>query len=364
VKAENMVAATNLSDETALAYHGGGLAAARRLFPYAPEPWLDLSTGINAATYPFAPVSAAAYARLPEAESIAALEAAAAASFRLAAGAGIVAAPGTQALIQLLPRLLGAKKVAILGFTYAEHERVWAASGAEVTVCDRLDELARADLAIVVNPNNPDGRFCDPRSLSALARGMAAGGKSLIVDEAFIDLMSRESSLAPLLPLPGVLALRSFGKTFGLAGLRLGFALGETSLTDALRDALGPWAVSGPAVEIGIEAYRDRDWLNQTAAQLARDCARLDALLEAAGFDIVGGTPLFRLARRERAEEMFRRLCEAGVLTRPFAARPDWLRFGVPNSDEDFARLGQALDQGSLGQASLGRGSFGQGSRD
>lgn len=339
-----MVAATNLSDETALAYHGGGLAAARRLFPCAPEPWLDLSTGINATPFPFAPVSAAAYARLPEAEAIAALETAAAESFGLGAGAGIIAAPGTQALIQLLPRLLGAKKVSILGFTYAEHERVWAASGAEVTVCDRLDELARADLAIVVNPNNPDGRHCNPRDLRDLARGMAAEGKSLIVDEAFIDLFPRENSLAPLLPLPGAIVLRSFGKTFGLAGLRLGFALGETSLTEALRAALGPWAVSGAAVEIGIEAYRDRAWLNQTAARLKRDCTSLDALLASAGFEIVGGTHLFRLARHERVEQIFRRLCGAGVLTRPFAARPDWLRFGVPHGENDFARLGLSLD--------------------
>jgi cobalamin biosynthesis protein CobC len=343
-----MVAATNLSDETALAYHGGGLAAARRLFPHAPEPWLDLSTGINAAPFPFSHVSAAAYMRLPEAEAISALEAAAAESFGLGSGAGIVAAPGTQALIQLLPRLLGSKKVAILGFTYAEHERVWAASGAEVAVCERLDELARADLAVVVNPNNPDGRLCDARELRDLARGMAAEGKSLIVDEAFIDLMPRENSLAPLLPLPDLIVLRSFGKTFGLAGLRLGFALGEEHLTDTLRALLGPWAVSGAAVEIGIEAYRDRVWLNETAARLTRDCARLDALLAAAGFAMIGGTPLFRLVRHESAEKIFRRLCGTGVLTRPFAARPDWLRFGVPHGEENFARLARALGQDSL----------------
>jgi cobalamin biosynthetic protein CobC len=101
--------------------------------------------------------------------------------------------------------------------------------------------------------------------------------------------------------------------------------------------------VSGVAVEIGTEAYRDRAWLAQSAARLAQDCARLDALLDAAGFEVVGGTPLFRLARRERAEKIFRRLCEAGVLARPFAGRPDWLRFGVPNGEENFTRLAQAL---------------------
>jgi cobalamin biosynthetic protein CobC len=338
-----MDAATNLSDETALAYHGGSLSAARRLFPLAPEPWLDLSTGINATAYPFAPVTADAYARLPEAESIAALEAAAARSFRLGASAAVVAAPGTQALIQLLPRLLGAKRIAILGFTYGEHERVWAAGGAEVVICDRLDELTQADAGLIVNPNNPDGRLHDAHTLGALAREMGARGKSLIVDEAFIDLLPPEKSLAPLLPLPGALVLRSFGKTYGLAGLRLGFALGERARIAAFRAALGPWAVSGAAVEIGIKAYRDEDWLRQSAALLARDGARLDALLRENGFAIVGGTPLFRLARHQRAGEIFNRLCRAGVLTRPFAARPDWLRFGIPQGEKDFARLAEAL---------------------
>ena len=338
-----MDAATNLSDETALAYHGGGLSAARRLFPQAPEPWLDLSTGINATPYPFAPVSDAAYARLPEAESVATLEAAAAQNFRLGANAAIVAAPGTQALIQLLPRLLGAKKIAILGLTYGEHERVWSASGAEVAICENLDELARADASVIVNPNNPDGRLCDAGKLGALARDMGARGKSLIVDEAFIDVLPRETSLAPLLPLPGALVLRSFGKTYGLAGLRLGFALGERARIDAFRAALGPWAVSGAAVEIGVQAYRDEAWLDRAATVLEKDGARLDALLQAAGFDRIGGTPLFRLARHDETQKIFRRLCEAGVLTRPFAARPDWLRFGIPQGDADFARLAAAL---------------------
>jgi cobalamin biosynthetic protein CobC len=343
VKAENMDVATNLSDETALAYHGGGLSAARRLFPQAAEPWLDLSTGINATPYPFTPVSAAAYARLPEAESVAALEAAAAQNFRLGASAGIVAAPGTQALIQLAPCALGAKTIAILGFTYGEHERVWAASGAEVAICESFEDLARADAAVIVNPNNPDGRLHDADKLGALARDMGARGKSLIVDEAFIDVLPRESSLAPLLPLPGALVLRSFGKTYGLAGLRLGFALGERARIDALRAALGPWAVSGAAVEIGLQAYRDEAWLDRAAAVLEKDGARLDALLQAAGFDIIGSAPLFRLARHDEAQKIFRRLCEASVLTRPFAARPDWLRFGIPQGDADFARLAAAL---------------------
>ena len=275
----------------------------------------------------------------PSLNSIAALEAAAAQNFRLGAGAGCVAAPGTQSLIQLLPRVYPAKKVAILGFTYAEHESVWAASGAEVKIHDRLDDLAGANAAVIVNPNNPDGRLVGPNDLLRLARQLSSRGKILIVDEAFVDFLPREASLAPLLPLPGAVVLRSFGKTYGLAGLRLGFALGEAGTMALLRQKLGPWAVSGAAVEIGLRAYADDDWLARSAARLHKDGARLDALLLRSGFALLGGAPLFRLARHARADAIFRRLGEGGALVRPFAARPEWLRFGVPHADADFDRL-------------------------
>jgi cobalamin biosynthetic protein CobC len=335
VKAENM--ANPLGE---LAYHGGGLSAAARLFPQAPKPWLDLSTGVNAVAYPFAPPSPEAFARLPEAESIAALEAAAARFFGLG-GADCVAASGTQALLQILPRLIPAKKVGVLGFTYAEHGRCWAASGAEIFTAGTPEDLFPAEVAVIVNPNNPDGRLLSAQTVRDLAKQFSARGKWLIVDEAFADFLP-EASLAPLLPLPGVVVLRSFGKAFGLAGLRLGFALGVEPFCKRLRQALGPWAVSGAAVEIGLQAYGDAGWLARSAARLAEEGALLDGSLRAAGFEPVGGTPLFRLARHEQAAALFEKLCRAGVLVRPFAEQPDWLRFGIPRG-EDFARLGAAL---------------------
>jgi cobalamin biosynthetic protein CobC len=322
------------------------------LFPLAREPWLDLSTGINPLAYPCGDLSETAFSRLPEAESIAKLEAAAATFFGLGevfgAGGNCVAAPGTQSLIQLLPRLFPAKNVALLGFTYAEHEKAWTASGAEARKVESLADLARADTAIVVNPNNPDGRLVAAEDLVALAHQRAARDGLLVVDEAFVDFLPRAKSLAPYLPLPGLIVLRSFGKTFGLAGLRLGFALCGQEEAKKLRAALGPWAVSGAAVEIGVRAYQDRDWLAQSAARLERDGARLDALLRETGFDMLGGTPLFRLARHPEATKIFERLCAGGILTRPFAARPDWLRFGIPREGADFDRLAQILGAKNL----------------
>ncbi|MBV9569299.1 MAG: threonine-phosphate decarboxylase, partial [Hyphomicrobiales bacterium] len=137
-------------------YHGGDLAAARLRFPEAPRPFMDLSTGINPSPYPTGALSREAWTRLPEPSAIRALEAIAATAYGASTAEGVVAAPGAQALIQLLPRLLDARRVGVLGFTYAEHEASWRAAGVSVSTVEELDALAGFDVAVVVNPNNPD----------------------------------------------------------------------------------------------------------------------------------------------------------------------------------------------------------------
>ena len=314
------------------------MGAARRLFPGAPEPFLDLSTGINPLPYLVPPLPPEAWARLPEPEAEAALREAAARAYGAADPGLVAAAPGTQALIGLLPRLFPARRVRVLGPTYAEHAAAWAAAGAMVEEVADPGALAGAELAVLCQPNNPDGRRHDPAALLALAGQVGR----LVVDEAFADLEEEGLSLAPHLPRPGVIVLRSFGKTYGLAGLRLGFALAEPEAAAALRAALGPWAVSGPALAIGRRALDDAAWRGAAAARLASDAARLDALLTAAGLRVTGGTRLFRLAEGDAAG-WFGRLGRAGILVRRFAARPGWLRFGLPGDATGWSRLETAL---------------------
>ena len=110
-----------------------------------------------------------------------------------------------------------------------------------------------------------------------------------------------------------------------------------------MRDELGPWAVSGPALEIGALALADDDWLRTSAARLQADGRRLDSLLASAGLKIVGGTPLFRLAEHARAPGIADRLASHGIHVRVFARQPDWLRFGLPADEKEFARLKTAL---------------------
>ena len=316
--------------------HGGTLAAVRARFPQVPAPWIDLSTGINPQAYPFGALPDACFTRLPEPDDLAALEAAAARAYGVADARCVVAAPGAQALIQLLPRLLPGARVGVLGPTYEEHALSWRRARRDVRACASLDAFAGCDIGVIVNPNNPTGRIVARPDLLGLARRM-----QLVVDESFADF-SPEASIADAAAQNGAIVLRSFGKTYGLAGVRLGFAIAPRAIAEALRAELGPWRVSGPALAIGLSALADRAWLQAMRAHLAAAVARLDALLVRAGFVIVGGTPLFRLAAHQEAQEVADRLARAGVHIRRFASSPDWLRFGIPG-DDAWSRLEDAL---------------------
>ena len=322
------------------AHHGGNLSAARRLFPDATQPWIDLSTGVNPHPYPMSAIDPQAWTRLPASAALARLEAAAAERYRTRAE--VVAGPGSQALVQMLARLLPARRVGVFGATYPGHARAWEAAGADVSRVDRFEALAACDVAVVVNPNNPDGRIVPAEALQELARKMAP--RLLIVDEAFADFDAADESLAPDLPACAI-ALRSFGKAFGLPGLRLGFAILSPVLAAPLRAALGPWAVSGPAIEIGLKALADSAWLESTRTRLAEEAARLDSLLTSTGWRGIGGTKLFRLAASADASARFLALLRRGVLARPFAEALDRLRFGLPADETAWERLGGALAQ-------------------
>jgi len=326
----------------AFAYHGGALDVARSLAPDAPEPWVDLSTGVNPHSYPLPDLAPEVFTRLPTREGLATLEAAAGRSYG-APPEAVVAGPGSQALIQALARIAPRGAVGVLGRTYGGHAEAFAAAGARIWRAESIEDLEQCAVAVVVNPNNPDGRVAPRSALLALAGRLAARGGQLVVDEAFADFDGAGESLASALPSSGVVVLRSFGKTFGLPGLRLGFAVASPDIRGRLSAALGPWPVSGPAIAIGTRALADFAWTEAIAVRLKREAARLDALLSKAGWRIIGGTRLFRLAARRDAADAFERLLLAGVLTRPFPDAPDELRFGLPGTEADWARLAAAL---------------------
>jgi len=326
-----------LSESGASLPHGGRLEEARRRWPGAPEPFLDLSTGINPHAYPLPPLPPESFARLPEPEALARLEAIAARAYGVADPACVVAAPGTQALIQLLPRLFPAEAATVLGPTYNEHAEAWRRAGVSVRETAEVAGLHDAEVAVLCNPNNPNGARHAPEALFAIARR----ARLLVVDEAFADLEPEPLSLAPHLPLPSVVVLRSFGKAYGLAGLRLGFALGEPGTVEALRALLGPWAVSGPAIATGAVALADEGWRAATRERLRHDGERLRTMLEAAGLQVLGGTRLFVLAAGDPS--LAERLGRAGILVRAFSFAPTRFRFGIPGDEAAWERLQRAL---------------------
>lgn len=320
----------------ALLGHGGRLGAARAAWPDAPTPWLDLSTGINPRPYPAPNLAPETWSRLPDPESLRALETVAAGTFGVEDPARVVAAAGSEALIRLLPRLLAARRVAISARTYGGHAEAWRAAGAEIV--DPGDRSA--DLRVLVNPDNPTGRALPPDQMVEMT------DKPLLVDEAFVEV-DPTLSVAPLAGAPGherLIVLRSFGKFHGLAGARLGFLVAEPDLTARVRQALGDWPVSGPAIAAGLAAYADAAWAVQTRQRLIEDTVQLDRLLRGAGFEIAGGTPLFRLARAPDAPRRFEALARAGILTRPFAWDETLIRFGLPGPEPDWLRLADALE--------------------
>ena len=329
------------ADFQAFTYHGGALQVARRLAPQAPEPWIDLSTGVNPYAYPLPDLEPDAWSRLPDSGALAELEAAAALRYGVADDS-VVAGPGSQALIQALAHVLPRGEVGALGRTYGGFAAAFPAAGAQLLEAKRLEDMNELDVAIVVNPNNPDGRVTPRAALLDLHKRLARRAAALIVDEAFADFEGSDS-LARALPASGAVVLRSFGKTYGLAGLRLGFALASPDIAPLLRAALGSWPVSGPAIAIGIRALADSDWLEATGVRLGNEAVRLDALLQHAGWRIVGGTRLFRLAAHSDARDVFRRLLAAGILARPFADERTWARFGIPGDESAWQRLAAAL---------------------
>ncbi|HEX8989297.1 MAG TPA: aminotransferase class I/II-fold pyridoxal phosphate-dependent enzyme, partial [Rhodocyclaceae bacterium] len=255
----------------------------------------------------------------------------------------------SQAAIMALPSLRPRGTTAILSPTYGEYAAAWQAAGHAVRffVPDELENVAAAcDAVMVANPNNPTGaRFTRCRLLDA-ARTLHDRGGKLIVDEAFADAEDGESlaAIAGSHEAPNLVVLRSLGKFFGLAGARVGFAIGRSAVLERLAEAVGPWAVAHPAREAARAALADVAWQREQRERLHAASARLERLLMVAGLGASSGTALFRYLAAPRAAEIAESLARQGVLVRRFDDPPA-LRFGLPGAEAEWHRLAAALAQ-------------------
>lgn len=315
--------------------HGGNLDAARAA--YGGDGWIDLSTGINRRPFPLPPLPPEVWTALPTAPARAALVDAAARAFG-AAPDSVLPLAGAQAAIQLYPRLAAPGLARVLAPTYNEHAAALTAQGWQVQEVEGFRALAGADLAVVVNPNNPDGRRWTPEALAGLAKRVGL----LVVDESFAD---PHPDLSVAAQAGGnLIVLRSFGKFYGLAGLRLGFLLGDPERLAYLTALAGPWAVSGPALAVGTRALADTAWQIVTTERLTADATRLDRLAGLAGWPLVGGCALFRTYATPDAARAQDHLARRAIWTRRFPYSQTWLRLGLPDGAE-WRRVELALSE-------------------
>ncbi len=299
--------------------HGGGLDAAIARCGGQRADWLDLSTGINPEHYPLPDIPADAWTALPDQAAARALEAAARDFWMVPDEAAVLAAPGASALIANIPRLAPPGPVAIAPHTYNEHEAAFRAAGWQVSA-GAPPPAAR----VIVHPDNPTGRLWPGHDEAPGSRPL------LVIDESFCDIALGNTHVREMAKWPGVIILKSLGKFWGLAGLRLGFAIGDPALIARLEQMLGPWPVSGIAQQAGRIALEDMQWANATRQRMTVDVARLDALVQGRGAELIGGTALFRLFAVDDAARWQERLARGRVWSRIFSHNPRWLRLGLP----------------------------------
>ncbi len=320
--------------------HGGNVRDAAKRYGIPSHEWLDLSTGISPLPYPAGTVEASAWHRLPT-ETNEFLGAAA----HYYGSDRFLPVAGSQAVIQLLPELLGAREVALVQPSYGEHIRAWQAHGASVRVVDEGNieaEGATCDAVVICNPNNPTGTLRSGDGLRNLRRALAARGGWLVVDEAFIDTRPGDSLVRDAGE-PGLVVLRSLGKFFGLAGARVGFLFASEDVLRRSRASLGPWTIAGPSIEVATRALGDSNFHARATTYLKQASLRMQSLLRRLGCDVKGATDFFVWTAVAEARAMQDRFARKGILVRAFDA-PASLRFGLPGPEPAWQRLEKALE--------------------
>jgi cobalamin biosynthetic protein CobC len=327
--------------------HGGKLRVAAQR--YGRDDWLDLSTGINPDHYPVPALADNAWHRLPEDDPALACAAQHYYNARL-----MLPVAGTQAAIQALPRLRPPSRVTIAAPSYAEHAHHWSQHGhaAREAAYDALDaSVADSDVVVICNPNNPTGARVPRTDLLRWAEALHARGGWLVVDEAFADT-DNVYSIADVAGGDGqaaafaesIIVLRSVGKFFGLAGLRLGFVAAAPTLLRGLEELIGPWSISGPAQQIGRAALEDKQWQQHTREHLAKAGARMKRLLAQSGIASTG-TDLFQWWQEPRADAFHEHMARRGIWVRLFRSAARGIRLGLPPDEAGWSRLEAALNE-------------------
>ncbi|SEG82069.1 threonine-phosphate decarboxylase CobD [Marinobacterium lutimaris] len=341
--------------------HGGRLRRAVAEYGIPLERWVDLSTGINPCGWTIPLIDNQTFMRLPENDDE--LEAAAAEYY---GSSDLVPVAGSQEAIRELPRirqqLFGESRVGVIAPGYEEHRYHWQLNGHQVErlAAEQIEtELHRFDCLVLINPCNPSAVRFDQATLARWHQQLAARGGWLVIDEAFLDTEPQQSMIQPQMP-SGLIVLRSLGKFFGLAGLRVGFLFADAEIRQMLSRAIGHWSIATPSRWLATRALWDTSWQQEARTWLESSRQRLVRLLEEALEDLPGSlqgrglasTGLFVTVQIDDAAELAHRLAQQGILVRYFEPYSS-LRFGLPGNEHEWRHLARSLTEATAAESQI-----------
>ncbi len=309
--------------------HGGDIDRAISIYGGKQKDWIDLSTGINPEIYPIPKFSESDWRNLPTLTEIKKLKSII--KFEYNTFSHVSLTPGSQIAINLLPGLLKKREVTILEPTYGDYLESFVNAQFKVRSCKTFKELFNAKIAVIVNPNNPDGRSYYINDLLLLSKKV----DMLIIDESFIETPGKISLISQINESTNnIIVIKSFGKIFGLAGLRLGFVFSGKNLISRFNKVLSSWPVSNLSIIIASRAIKDKKWIKDTLIKLKKRAKALDDIIESVNFRVIGGTNLFRLYYTPDAILAQSFLAKKLIWSRIFFYSKKWLRLGIPNEKQ------------------------------
>ncbi len=209
-----------------------------------------------------------------------------------------------------------------------------------------------AKIVFIANPNNPTGTFLSGDELLQFLRALPPQ-ILVVLDEAYNEYLpedKRYDSVSWLSQFPNLIISRTFSKAYGLAGLRVGYALANAQVTDMLNRVRQPFNVNSVAQAAAVAAFRDVAFVKKTYKLNQRGMLQLTEGLTKLGLEYIPSYGNFISFRIGGATAMYRRLLELGVIVRPIANydMPDWLRVSIGLESENakfLTALTQAMNE-------------------
>lgn len=338
--------------------HGGQLSRVAKQYQIPEQEWLDLSTGIAPFSYPIPKIPTHIWQNLP---TITDSLVNAAKAYYQAPYCWPLA--GSQQLIEKLPELWNCKVAELNNIPlkekhaylpkvgYKEHQQAWSKAGYRLHFYQQSlpCDIQQNSVVVVINPNNP---LTDAFTIDQLKQCQELCTQQqalLIIDEAFADIFEPEFSfiyhLTDLNDITyqehrldqiseNVIVLRSVGKFFGLAGLRIGFVCSSQEWCQTVQENIGPWSINGPALFITEQVLKDKTWQVTQKMRLQQQSKVMRSILET---HFVGArieaNALFITVFLNQAADVYHQLCEQGIYVR-LTDENDSLRFGIANETQ------------------------------